>query len=127
MTYQGLVDHLHTDSGSPALTAALHAAAHAYQKETRVTTDEETFDFDAFHDAVVAMELLGWVCVRQWLGQAAPPWPASSLRALPANWFATERRIEADPLLVRVLHRVQQVLPGREMLAEEFAPSPWTH
>lgn len=120
--YQGLVDHLHADSAAPALAAALHAAAQAHQKETRATTDEETFDFDAFHDAVVAMELLGWARIRSWLGHAVPPWPASSLHALPADWFATERRIEADPLLMRVLHRVQQVLPGREMLGRDFAP-----
>lgn len=127
--YQQLVDHLHTDSGSPALATALQAAAEAHQQETRVTTDEETFDFDAFHDMVVAMELLGWLRIRSWLGHAPPPgWPAPPLHAasaLPAGWWGVERSVDAsDPLLVRVMHRVQQVLPGREMLAREFAPLP---
>ncbi len=127
--YQGLIDHLHADSGSPALGTALQAAAEAHQQETRVTTDEETFDFDAFHDMVVAMELLGWLRIRSWLGHAPPPgWPAPPLHAasaLPAGWWGVERSVDAsDPLLVRVMHRVQQVLPGREMLAREFAPLP---
>lgn len=127
--YQGLVDHLRTDSASPALATALHAAADAHQRETRVTTDEESFDFDAFHDMVVAMELLGWVRIRTWLGHAPPPdWPAPPLHAasaLPAGWWGVERPIDAsDPLLTRVMHRVQQVLPGRDMLAREFAPLP---
>lgn len=127
--YQGLIDHVHTDSGSPALAAALSAAAEAHQRETRVTTDEETFDFDTFHDMVVAMELLGWVRIRIWLGHAPPPhWPAPPLHAasaLPAGWWGVERPIAtSDPLLARVMHRVQQVLPGREMLAREFAPWP---
>ena len=121
-------DHLHTDSGSPALAAALQAAAEAHQQETRATTDEETFDFDAFHDMVVGMELLGWLRIRSWLGHAPPPgWPAPPLHAasaLPAGWWAHERQTEADPLLLRVMHRVHQVLPGREMLAREFAPWP---
>lgn len=122
-------DHLHTDSRSPALAAALQAAAEAHQQETRATTDEETCDFDAFHDMVVAMELLGWLRIRSWLGHAPPPdWPAPPLHAasaLPAGWWGVDRSVDAsDPLLVRVMHRVQQVLPGREMLAREFAPLP---
>ncbi len=122
--YQGLIDHLHTDSAAPPLGAAMRAAADAHQRETRASTDEESFDFDAFHDAVMAMELLCYARIRLWLGQAVPPGPSPSLHALPAHGFATERRIEADPLLQRVLHRALQVVPGREMLAREFGPPP---
>lgn len=119
--YQRLVDLLHADADADcALDAALSASAQAHQRETRASTDDETFDFDALHDAQIPMELLCYARVRHWLGQPTP-WPAQLPYPLPPGALAPQAAlIHEDALLQRVLQRALAVQPGREILAREF-------
>lgn len=117
--YQRLIDLLHAGAG-PALDAALAASAQAHQRETRPSTDRETFDFDAQHDALIPMELLCYLRVRHWLGHPTP-WPAQLPYQPPPGTLAPQAAaIEEDALLRRVLQRALAVQPGRDILAREF-------
>lgn len=117
--YQRLIDLLQADA-DPALDAALAASAQAHQRDTRPSTDDETFDFDALHDAQIPMELLCYARVRHWLGHATP-WPAQLPYQLPPGALAPQAAlIYEDALLQRVLQRALAVQPGREILVREF-------
>ena len=124
--YQRLVDLLHADAG-PALDAALAQSAQAHQRETRPSTDRETFDFDALHDALVPLELLCYLRVRHWLGHATP-WPAQLPYPPPPGALAPQAAaIDEDPLLLRVLQRALAVQPGRDILLREFGGPATAH
>lgn len=118
LAYQALIDSLRTSSQTQ-LDAALLAACQAHEHEARASTDEETFDFDAPHEALMPFDLLCFLQIRRWLGLPAAR-PAHPLLDVPAFFLVQDGALCVEPLLQQVLDRAIQVLPGRQGLHDDF-------